>query len=67
MVTLTKIDGNQVTINADEIESVETLHDTVVSLKSGRKIIVRENQDDIISLVIAFRKRCSNNFTNDIV
>ncbi len=58
MITLTKIDGSKITVNSDEIETVETHHDSLISLKSGKKIIVKENYEEIINLVIQFRKKC---------
>jgi len=62
MITLTKIDNSLVTVNADEIEIVETFHDTTVSLKSGKKLIVQESADDIIAKVVFYRQLC---FSND--
>lgn len=58
MIELTKIDGKKITINSDEIESVETHHDTTVSLKSGRKIIVSESSDEITKKVIKYKRAC---------
>ena len=65
MITLTKIDGSRITINADEIESIETSHDTFISLISGKKIVVKENPDQIISLVIEYRKKCNSSKYDD--
>ncbi|OGU10307.1 MAG: hypothetical protein A2X61_08530 [Ignavibacteria bacterium GWB2_35_12] len=62
MITLTKIDNSLVTVNADEIEIVETFHDTTVSLKSGKKLIVQESADDIIAKVIYYRQLCFSNY-----
>ncbi len=62
MITLTKIDNSAVTINSDEIEIVETQHDTTVSLKSGKKLIVKESADEIIAKVIYFRQLCFANY-----
>jgi len=58
MVELTKIDGTKIVINADEIETIESAFDTTISLRSGRKIIVRENKSLIIELVISYRRQC---------
>lgn len=58
MVTLTKIDGRKITINADEIETIESSHDTLISLISGKKIVVKEKPAEITELVIAYRKSC---------
>ncbi len=57
MITLTKIDGRSIVVNADEIESVESFHDTTLSLKSGRKIIVSDSPAAIIEKVVQYRCR----------
>jgi flagellar protein FlbD len=58
MIELTKIDGKKITINAEEIETVETHHDTTISLKSGRKVIVQDLVGDITQKVIEYKKSC---------
>ncbi len=58
MITLTKIDGSSITVNSDDIETIESSHDTIISLKSGRKIIVKESEGRIIEKVIEFKRAC---------
>ncbi len=58
MIKLSRIDGRSIIINADEIEIVETLHDTTLTLKSGKKVIVKDSADDIIKKIIEYRKQC---------
>ncbi|MFP4529527.1 MAG: flagellar FlbD family protein [Candidatus Kapaibacterium sp.] len=58
MIKLTRIDGREIVVNADDIETVETSHDSTVSLKTGRKLIVVESADEIIGKVIEFRQKC---------
>ncbi len=60
MIILTKIDGNKITVNADEIETIETSHDSIISLKSGKKILVKENSHEIIALVVEYRRQCNS-------
>jgi len=59
MINLTRIDLEPIIVNADEIETVEWRHESTLTLRSGRKIIVRESSDDIIRKVIEFRRLCS--------
>ena len=61
MITLTKIDSLKITINADEIETVESHHDSTVTLKSGKKIIVKESAEEITQKVIEYRQKCFSN------
>ncbi|MBS1537805.1 MAG: flagellar FlbD family protein [Bacteroidetes bacterium] len=60
MITLTRIDSTPITINADEIETVESYHDTTITLRSGRRIIVQESAEIIIEMVIIYRRKCQN-------
>ena len=41
------------------IEFVEATPDTLISLKSGKKIMVMEPVDDVIELVIEYKRSCS--------
>lgn len=56
MIRVTKINGTEIVINDDLIEFIETTPDTIISLTDGKKIIVREDPDEIIRRVAAFRR-----------
>ena len=56
MIELTKLSGQKVLVNPDLMELVEETPDTVVTLTTGRKIIVKESRQDIKNLVKSFRK-----------
>lgn len=43
-------------INADLIEMVEATPDTVVTLTTGHKVIVQESTDEVIRLVVAYKR-----------
>ncbi len=57
MIILTRINGEQITVNTEEIETIETFHDTTLTLRSGRKIVVCENTDEIIRKVIEYKRQ----------
>jgi flagellar protein FlbD len=59
MILLTRIDGRQITVNADEIEIIESSHDSAITLKSGRVVIVRESPEEIVDKVIDYRQKCA--------
>lgn len=50
MITVTRINGQTVTINALLIELVEEAADTVITLTTGNKIVVKEKADEIVVL-----------------
>ena len=56
MIEITKLNGQKVLINPCLIEMVEETPDTVISLTTGRKIIVKESRQEIKNLVILYRK-----------
>ncbi len=65
MIELTKIDGEKILVSADEIETVESAFDTTITLKSGRKIIVKENKTLIAELVILYKRECNKGLFRD--
>ena len=56
MIEVTKINGVKVLVSPDLIELVEETPDTVLTLTTGRKIIVKESRQEIKNLVILYRK-----------
>ena len=58
MIDVTKLNGKEVTINCELIEIVEETPDTVITLTTGKKIIVKESRQMIKNLVKSYRKEC---------
>ncbi len=56
MIDVTKLNGEKILINCDLIELVEETPDTVISLTTGRKIIVKESRQEVKNLVKSYRK-----------
>ena len=54
-VTKFKSDNNEF-VNAELIETVEETPDTVITLTTGRKLIVEESMNEIIRLVMDYRR-----------
>ena len=44
MIEVTRLNGTTVLINSDLIETVEETPDTVISLTTGKKFIVKESR-----------------------
>jgi len=57
MIELTKINNESIVINAEEIEFVETTHDTIITTRSGKKISVIETADEVINKVIQYKRK----------
>ena len=56
MIDVTKMNGGSITVNADLIETVEETPATIITLTTGKKIIVKESRQEIKNLVILYRK-----------
>lgn len=57
MIRLTRISHSPIVLNADLIQSIESTPDTVITLTSGQKVMVRESSGEVVDLVIAYRRR----------
>lgn len=56
MIEVTRLDGTTILININLIEIVEETPDTVISLTTGKKFIVKESRQEVKNLVKLFRK-----------
>lgn len=57
MIYVTRLDGSQLVVNADLIETVEHTANTVITLSDGKKLIVATSVDDVIDCVIGYRQQ----------
>lgn len=56
MIRLTRLNNQELAVNSDLIKFIEKSPDTVLTLTTGEKIIVRENTEQVIERIIAFRR-----------
>ena len=57
MIKITKLNGRELVVNADLIEFVESTPDTLISLTTGRKVMVLEDLDEVIRRAVSYRSR----------
>ncbi len=57
MILLTRLDGREVVMNCDLIVTVERTPDTVVTLTTGDRIMVRESVSQVVQEAIAYRRK----------
>ncbi len=55
MIKVTRLNGKEFVVNAELIEFVEATPDTVITLVSGKKIVVRESVDQVIERVVRYK------------
>ena len=56
MIQLTRLNNHPLVVNSDLIKFVEQSPDTVITLLSGEKIVVRESAPDVLERVVQFRR-----------
>lgn len=56
MIKLTRLNNQPLAVNSDLIKFVEQAPDTVITLVTGEKLLVRESADDVLELIVAFRR-----------
>ena len=56
MIDVTKMNGSKVTVNTDLIETVEEMPDTVITLTTGKKFIIKESRQEVKNLVILYKR-----------
>jgi flagellar protein FlbD len=57
MIKVTKLNGKELVLNADLIEFVEATPDTLISLTTGRKIMVLEELDEVVQRAVRYRSQ----------
>lgn len=56
MIEVTKLNGVKILVNPSLFEIVEETPDTVITLTTGKKIIVKESRQKVKNLVKLYRK-----------
>lgn len=64
MIELTRLNGVKFSINSDLIEIIETTPDTVITLTTGRKLIVKESRQEVKNLVLSYKRDIYANLLN---
>lgn len=57
MIEVTRLNGKKFWLNPHLIEFMEETPDTVVSLITGKKVVVREKPKEILEEIILYRRR----------
>ena len=57
MIVLTRLNDTSFVLNCELIETVEETPDTVISTTNGKKYVIRENIEEIIDKVVAYKQK----------
>ncbi|OON94078.1 MAG: flagellar protein FlbD [Candidatus Epulonipiscioides saccharophilum] len=56
MVTVTRLNGKQFVINSELIETMEETPDTVITIRDGKKFVVKETLENLIEQIIIYKR-----------
>ena len=60
MIALRRLNGQEFVLNADYIESAESTPDTILTLTTGKKIVVKNPIDDVVRKVVKYKQLCNS-------
>lgn len=57
MIKVTRLNNSQLWVNAELIEFIEATPDTIISMTSHTKIVVKESPEQLVDAVTHYRRR----------
>jgi flagellar protein FlbD len=57
MIQLTRLNNRPLIVNSDLIKFIEKAPDTVLTLVTGEKIVVRESPEEVMKQIVDYRRR----------
>ncbi len=57
MISIKKLNGNDIVINCDLIETIEALPDTTITMTNGKIFITTDSVDDVINRTIEYKNK----------
>ncbi len=55
MIIVTRLNGSEIVVNADLIETVEATPDTIVTLVDGTRYVVEESPTELVDRIKTYR------------
>jgi len=62
MITVTRLSGKPFIVNAELIRFIEQTPDTLITLTSGDKLLVKEPMEEVVRRAIEYARSIRNNF-----
>ncbi|MGE0757321.1 MAG: flagellar FlbD family protein [Pirellulaceae bacterium] len=56
MIKLTQLNGEVFVLNAELIRYVETKPDTIITLTTGERLVVRETMDEVVERAVRYQQ-----------
>ena len=62
MIPVTRLDGSSMLLNIDLIVTIEQTPDTLVSLTTGDRVLVRESPDELVVRITRYKRDIARPF-----
>jgi flagellar protein FlbD len=56
VIKLTRLNGTEYWLSPHRIETIESKPDTTITLLSGKKLVVKETPEQILSSIVEYRR-----------
>ena len=56
MIRVTRLDGKPIVLNAEWIQTIENIPDTLITLTNGTTLMVREGIDQVVEAFIRYKQ-----------
>ncbi len=56
MIHLTRLDNVPLVLNSDLIEFIEATPDTMLSMTTGKKVLVKESVPEVVERILSFKR-----------
>ena len=57
MIDVTRLNGKRFVVNAEQIRFVEVTPDTMITLLSGDKVMVKESLDQVVERAVQYQRQ----------
>lgn len=61
MIDVTRLNGKSFVLNAELIEVMEETPDTVITLTTGHKYVVKESVDEVYNRIVNYKRNIMGN------
>ncbi|HAS07041.1 MULTISPECIES: flagellar FlbD family protein [Clostridia] len=61
MIDVTRLNGKNFVLNAELIEVMEETPDTVITLTTGHKYVVKESLDEVLDRIMTYKRNIIGN------
>lgn len=65
MIKLTRLNDEEIVVNANLIEIVKSTPDTIIKLTTNKNVLVKESVDEVIQKVIDYKRKVFNGLKLD--